>query len=358
MKTQSTTVLPVAQPHVYEVIVIGAGQAGLAMGYYLHLQRRDFLMLEAAPQVGQSWRERYDSLQLFTPAPYCHLPGFPLLLPRKHYPTKDEIARYLQQYAQQFRLPVELGQPVVSLTKKEGLFFLQTPSAHYLAQQVVVATGPFQAPFLPTYATAPAPEVVQLHSSRYRNPGQLPPGNVLVVGAGNSGAQIAVELAKYHAVHLSVKRKPRFSSLRMLGRSVFWWATVTGALYASPTSRVGKKVLRKADVIYGRELEQLLREKVIPLRPEITGFAGSQVFFKDGTSTQFSSIIWATGFQPDYRWLQIAGAITADGNPLHEQGLSPVPGLFYLGLSWQRSRSSALLLGAARDAQFIARQLL
>ncbi|MFC6999058.1 flavin-containing monooxygenase [Rufibacter roseus] len=265
--------------NLYDVVVIGAGQAGLAMGYYLHLQRKNFLMLDGASQVGQSWRDRYDSLRLFTPAEYCNLPGWPLLMPKGHYPTKDQIADYLQQYAQQFQLPIQLEQRVTSFYKAEGAFYIATSTHTFRAKQVVIAAGPFQKPYIPNFVTTPADHVVQLHSAYYRNPGQLPAGKVLVVGAGNSGAQIAVELAKTHEVHLSVRKKPRFSSLRMLGKSVFWWATKTGAIYASPTSRTGRKVMKKTDIVYGKELQQLLKKGQVPLRPEISGFAGATVQF-------------------------------------------------------------------------------
>ncbi|MGV3540929.1 MAG: flavin-containing monooxygenase [Rufibacter sp.] len=342
----------------FDVVIIGAGQAGLALGYYLKQQNQHFVILEAAPRVGQSWRNRYDSLTLFTPSEYCQLPGYSLNLPNGHYPTKDQISDYLQDYAAYFGLPVALGQQVISVTKANGLFTSATISKTYQAKNVVVATGPFQAPFIPSFVTVPSEKVVQVHSAQYRNPAQLPAGSVLVVGAGNSGAQIAVELAKTHQVHLSVKKKPRFSGLRRLGKSVFWWGTKTGALYASPSSFLGKKMLWQNDVIYGRELEDLLEKNQIWLRPEIESFAKDTVQFKDKSEGRFSAIVWATGFRPEYSWLQVEGALAENGLPKHHNGVNPVKGLFYLGLSWQRSRSSALMLGAGRDAQFIAQRIL
>ncbi|KAA3436187.1 flavin-containing monooxygenase [Rufibacter hautae] len=342
---------------IYDVLVIGAGQAGLALGYYLQQQKKDFLLLDASARVGDSWRNRYDSLRLFTPAPYCNLPGWPLPFPKNHYPTKDEIADYLEQYAQRFQLPLALEQKVLSLTRTNGVFQAQTSTQLFQARQVVIATGPFQTPFVPSFSSNPDERVLQLHSSQYLNPAQIPAGKVLVVGAGNSGAQLAVELAQTHEVHLSVRKQPRFSSLQVLGQSVFWWATKTGAIYAPPTSFLGKMALRQADVVYGRELEKLLRKGDIQLRPEIKGFNQAQTIFQDGSQTTFGSILWATGFKPCYDWLQIPGAIAANGSPVHQNGISPIAGLFYLGLSWQRSRSSALLLGAGRDAWYIAQQL-
>ncbi|RNI33131.1 hypothetical protein EFA69_01550 [Rufibacter immobilis] len=357
MQPENHTFLFPSEAALYDAIVVGAGQAGLAMGYYLKQQNQRFLLLEQSLAVGQTWRDRYDSLKLFTPAEYCALPGLPLSLPQGHYPTKDQIADYLHRYAQHFRLPVLLRQKVVSLTREGNLFHLQTTQHHFQARQVIVATGPFQVPFIPTYATAPGKEVVQVHSAQYRNAGQLPAGRVLVVGAGNSGAQIAVELSQTHEVHLSVKKPPRFSPLRKWGKSVFWWATKTGAIYAPPSTFLGRKLLQQNDVIYGHELEQALKKREITLRPLIIGFNQQHVYFEDHTLGSFESIVWATGFRPSYEWLQIPEALGPNGWPLHQQGISPVTGLFFLGLSWQRSRSSALLLGAGRDALFISRQL-
>ncbi|AKQ47403.1 hypothetical protein TH63_00870 [Rufibacter radiotolerans] len=338
-------------------MVIGAGQAGLAMGYYLQQQDKRFLLLDKNKAVGQSWAERYRSLRLFTPAAYCHLPGWPLSSPNGTYPTKDQIATYLQEYARHFQLPVLLNQTVSALTKNGGIFQVQTQQQVFQARQVIIATGPFQTPFVPTFSPAPASGILQLHSSAYQEPGQLPPGKVLVVGAGNSGAQITVELSQTHEVNLSVRKPPRFSSLRKLGKSVFWWATKTGAIFAPPHSFLGKKMLRQTDVIYGRELEQALQKKSITLRPELSRFNVPEALFQDGSNTAFSSIVWCTGFQSDYSWLQVKNALDPGGQPLHQEGISPVAGLFYLGLQWQRSRSSALLLGAGRDAHFLAQRL-
>ncbi|GGK60682.1 flavin-containing monooxygenase [Rufibacter glacialis] len=357
MQPESQTIPLQEKQTAYDVMVIGAGQAGLALGYYLHLQNKNFLLVDAAPRLGDSWRNRYDSLRLFTPAEYCHLPGWPLQLPKGYYPSKNEIADYLEQYAAHFKLPVALQQEVISLTKEEGIFHIQTTSTSFLARQVVIATGPFQAPFIPEYPTAPSADLVQIHSAHYRSPAQIPAGKVLVVGAGNSGAQIAVELARTHEVHLSVKKPPRFSSLTKWGKSVFWWATKTKVLYASPSSFIGNRLRRDSDLIYGLELKELLQNKKVSLRPAITGFGQEHITFQDGTHTRFQSIVWATGFKPDYGWLQLPGALGSNGQPVHQQGISPVAGLFYLGLSWQRSRGSALLLGAGKDAQFIAEQL-
>ena len=177
----------------FDTVVIGGGQAGLAIGYYLKRQNRRFVILEAGPRVGEAWRGRWDSLRLFTPAKYNGLPGLPFPGADFYFPTKDEVAEYLERYAQRFELPVRLNAKVDALTRRDGRYQLTAGPQRLSAARVVVATGAFRRPRLPAYASELDPALVQLHSSAYRNPTQLPPGSVLVVGAGNSGAEIALE---------------------------------------------------------------------------------------------------------------------------------------------------------------------
>jgi putative flavoprotein involved in K+ transport len=179
----------------FDTIVVGGGQAGLAVGHYLVKQRRNFVILDAGGRVGDTWRGRWDSLRLFTPARYDGFPGMPFPAPGGYYPTKDEMADYLEAYSDRFDLPVRTGVRVGSLGREEGRYFLVSNAGRFEAENVVVATGPLQRPRIPTFAANLDPSIAQLHSSTYRNPGQLPRGNVLVVGAGNSGAEISVELA-------------------------------------------------------------------------------------------------------------------------------------------------------------------
>jgi putative flavoprotein involved in K+ transport len=200
--------------------VIGGGQAGLAVGYHLAHQERDFVILDAARRVGDAWRRRWDALRLFTPARYSGLPGMSLPAPDGYFPTKDEMADYLEAYAARFALPVRLGVRVAALTREDGRYRLSVGDERLAADQVVVATGPFQQPHIPAFASELDPRIVQLHASAYRNANQLQEGGVLVVGAGNSGAEIALELAATRRTYLS-GRDTGHVPLR-LGRA-FWW---------------------------------------------------------------------------------------------------------------------------------------
>ncbi len=214
----------------HEVIVVGGGQAGLAMGYFLRRQGRDFTILEGADQPAAAWRRRWDSLRLFTPARYSALPGLAFPGDPDLYPTRDEVASYLANYARKLELPVQLGSRVRSLRRVDDTYVLETDERTYEAEQVVGATGAFQVPRLPAIADRLDPSVVQLHSGEYRSPSDVPEGPVLVVGGGNSGFQIAEELAVSREVHLAVGSRQTPLPQRLLGRDLFWYLEATGLI--------------------------------------------------------------------------------------------------------------------------------
>jgi putative flavoprotein involved in K+ transport len=338
-----------------EVAVIGAGQAGLAMGYYLAQQGRRFVILDGAPRIGQSWRVRYDSLKLFTPAQYNNLPGLPFPAPADHYPTKDEVADYLERYAKTHRLPVQLNTRVQALKRGTDGYLIETEGETYCANQVVIATGPFQRPFTPPFATGLAAEVFQIHSSQYRNPEQLPPGPVLVVGAGNSGAQIAEELSLTRKVYLSVGTRPPYRPQRVLGRSLFWWLDKLGVMNLTRDTWLGRK-LSAADPLIGTDLNKMARERGVELLGRAEKAAGKTVTFTGGRTLPVSTIVWATGFRPDFRWVQVP-VFDDRGVPIHQRGVTAAPGLYFLGLRWQHTQGSGLLGGVGRDAAFLAAQI-
>ena len=222
---------------------------------------------------------------------------------------------------------------------------------------MIVATGPFQLPWIPPFSNLLDPSVTQMHSAHYRNPADLRPGSVLVVGCGNSGAQIAVELARSHKVSLSAGRRINFMPLSIFGKSIFWWFDTLGILNAPSDSRVGRAVRKRPDPVFGFELKRLFRSERITLKPMTVGAEERTVRFSDGSTMKVENIIWATGFRSDYSWLHIPGALGEDGKPLHERGVSPVNGLYYVGLPWQTSRNSALLGGVGHDAKAIVQKI-
>jgi putative flavoprotein involved in K+ transport len=336
-----------------DVLVIGAGQAGLAVGWHLREQGiTSFLLLDAGSEVGHVWRSRWDSLRLFTPAEYDALPGMPFPAPAGTYPIKDEVADYLRGYAIAFELPVRLNTRVTRLTKTGDTFHADTSTGPVTARQVVIATGPFQTPVIPRIGDGLAADVVQVHSADYRNPDQLPDGPVLVVGAGNSGLQIACELAATRPVTVAVGTRPPMLPQRFLGRDLFWWLTRLGLITKTADSRLARRLQKRGDLVIGTRWRDLTRLG-IQVRPRLDDVDLTTAMFADGSVTQVAAVVWATGFRPDYSWLDVPGAVV-DDKVANERGISAVPGLSVLGLPWLHTRGSALLGYVKDDAAWLA----
>ena len=335
-----------------DVVVVGGGQAGLAMAWHLAQQGLRFVVLEAAPELGQTWRSRWDSLKLFTPAQYDALPGMAFPAPADTYPTKEPVADYLQAYAAAFDLPVRVNARATSLTRTDEGFEVLAGDQTYRARQVVVATGPFQVPFVPPQARGLDPSVTQLHSADYRNPQALPEAPALVVGGGNSGFQIAEELAATRQVDLSIATRYPMLPQRLGGRDLFWWLTRLGLLRVTVTSRPGRR-MRRRDVVIGTNRRRLERAGV-RFRPRLVDADGRTVRFADHRLLEdVGVVVWATGYRSDYRWIDIPGVVR-EGHVVHRRGVTQVPGLYFLGLSWQHTRGSALLGFVNDDAAYLA----
>jgi putative flavoprotein involved in K+ transport len=337
-----------------EVIVVGGGQAGLTAGYYLTQARIPFVVLHAGLRVGDSWRQRWDSLTLFTPAVYSALPGLPFPGHPEHYPGKDEVADYLEQYAQTHELPIRYDSRVNSLESANGGYRLQTQSGIYDAAQVIVATGAYQRPYIPPISEQLSDEVTQLHSAEYRNPNQLSAQDVLVVGAANSGAQIAEDLAPTHRVRLSqgarIPRLPR----RILGQSVHWYGDHLGLIAASLDSWRGRT--QRGDTLIGASLRQLKRNHGVELVDRTVDAHQHTVRLKNGRELDVQAVVWATGYQPDYSWIHVP-VLDERGAPIHRRGVTEATGLYFVGMKNQYSRGSSLIHWVRHDAQFIVERL-
>jgi putative flavoprotein involved in K+ transport len=338
----------------YDVVVVGAGQAGLAIGYFLARQGLRFVIVDAGDAVGSAWRTRWDSLTLFTPRRYDSLPGLAFPGDADGYPTRDETIAYLKQYAAELELPIELNSAVCALTRLDGRYLVELDGETIEADQVVVATGPFQTPSLPPFAEQLAPEVVQMHSTAYRRPAALPEGTVLVVGGGNTGFQIAAELATSHDVHLSVGSRQKPLPQRLLGRDLFWWLGKLGLITKTVDSRLGKK-LRDRDVLIGSS-PRAVKRLGVKLRPRATAVSGRTVTFADGGKLDADTVIWATGYQPDHSWIELP-LTDDDGRLKQRRGVTEQPGLYFLGQQWQHTRGSALLGWVKDDAEYLAEQV-
>ena len=323
------------------------------MGHFLKHHGRRFVILERADSVGSAWRERWESLTLFTPRRYSALPG--LLFPGEPdgYPTRDEVIAYLERYAETLELPIVLNSEVKKVEKgDEGRFRLEVDGRILTADQIVVATGPFQTPYVPTLATKVGDDVFQTHAVGYRRPDEVPTGTALVVGGGNTGFQIAKELSATHKVVLSVGSRQKPLPQRVLGRDLFWWLTKARILDKTVDSRLGRK-LSTRDTLIGSSPRELKKRYRVEVRPRLVHADGRTVRFEDGGELEIDAVIWASGYRPDYSWIELP-IFDEDGRLRHRRGATDVPGLYFLGLTWQYTRGSALIGWVKDDAAFIA----
>jgi putative flavoprotein involved in K+ transport len=340
----------------FDVVVVGGSQAGLAIGYHLAQRGVRFVILDAGPEVGHVWRSRWDSLTLFTPSQYSGLPGMAFPSLNDTYPSKDDVASYLQTYASAFDLPVRLNAKVTSLTKgADGEYLVTTADGEFTASQVVVATGPFQVPFVPPIADELDETVTQIHSADYRNHSQLPEGHVLVVGGGNSGFQIAEELTATKKVDLSVGKRVPSLPQRLLGKDLFWWLSGIGFIKISTDSRLGRR-MAKRDVLIGSS-PRGLRQSGVTMRKRLARAVGRRAVFDDGSEQEIDAIVWATGYRSDFAWIDIPTIKDASGGIVHRRGVTDAPGVFFVGLTWQHTRGSALIGFVSEDAAFIANRI-
>ena len=315
------------------------------------------MILDAGSRTGETWRDRYDSLTLFTPRAYSQLPGLDLQGDPRGYPTKDEVAAYLETYQGAFGLPIQHSQTVRRLAPTPRGFVVETDRELLDARAVVVATGPFQIPKTPAWASDVA--VPQVHSARYRGPTIVAGARVLVVGGGNSGAQIAEELAADgRRVTWAVSGTPRFVPALVLHRSVFWWLDTLGILSAHRESLRGRLLRRRGDPVFGGGMREMIDDGRVQQAHAAIGADGGTVSFEDGLTIEVDAVVWCTGFASDYGWLDVAGVLGTDGLPVHRDGISTADRrIGFVGLGWQRSRNSGLLGGVGADAAFVVEHL-
>jgi putative flavoprotein involved in K+ transport len=358
--------MPEREPEHVETVVIGGGQAGLSVGHHLARQERPFLILDANQRVGDAWRKRWDSLRLFTPARYNALAGMAFPAPAHSFPTKDEVADYLEAYAARFQLPVRTGVRVDRLLREDGRFVVTAGDRSWEADNAVVAMSTFQVPRVPPFATGLSPEIVQLHSAGYRNPSQLQEGGVLVVGAGNSGAEIALEVASRHPTWLAGKES---------GHVPFRIEGAAARLVFQPLlfRVVGHRVLT-VDTPIGRKLRPRLLSHAAPLVrvkprdlaaaaiqrvPRVIGVRNGHPLLADQQILEVANVIWCTGFGPDFSWIDLPVFGENQNEPTHHRGVvANQPGLYFVGLYFLYAMSSGFLPGVDRDAEHIVHTIL
>jgi len=345
----------------FHTIVIGGGQAGLSVGYFLARQHRRFVILDAGQRVGDAWRQRWDSLRLFTPAVFDGLAGMKFPAPSFTFPTKDEMANYLEAYAHRFHLPVRNGVRVDRVTRMGSRYLVEAGAQRFEADHVVVAMSRYQVPRVPAFAKDLHTDILQMHSSEYRGLRQLKPGGVLLVGAGNSGAEIAIEVAREHQTWVAGRDTghvpfqvnglvARLGLLRFLFRFVFHRVLTVG-------TPIGRR-LRRQVVTQGGPLirvkPQQLAAAGVQRVPKVTGLRNGLPETEDGRVLDVANVIWCTGFGNGLSWIDLP-IFDANGEPRHESGVATdETGLYFVGLHFLHSLSSMMIHGIARDAKRIA----
>ena len=342
-------------------VVVGGGQAGLSVGYHLARQGVAFVILDAASRVGDPWRGRWDSLRLFTPARHSGLDGMPFPAPPFSFPTKDQMADYLEAYARRFALPVRSGTRVERLSRLGNGFVLIAGEARFEAENVVVAVGTYQRPRVPAFARELDPSIVQLHSFAYRGPVQLREGDVLLVGAGNSGAEIALELARGHRTWLAGRATgevpfrvdglaARLGLSRLVLRVLFHRVLSVDTPIGR---RVRPRMLHQAAPLIRTKAADLAAAGVVRV-PRVVGTRDGLPLLEDGRVLEVANVVWCTGFDPGFSWIDLP-VFGADGEPRHQSGLVPSePGLYFVGLHFLHAFSSEMIHGVGRDAARIA----
>lgn len=348
----------------HETVIIGAGQAGLATGYHLARLGRSFVILEADQRVGDVWRRRWDSLRLFTPARHDGLPGWRFPAKGWSFPSRDDMADYLEAYAARFGLPVRTGMAVDRVVADgDGGYLVSASGRRFQADNVVVATGAYQLPTVPAFAAQLHPDIVQLHSSDYRDPSQLQDGGVLVVGAGNSGAEIALEAAAAHRVWLSGREVGAIPFrivglpsrlllerlvLRVLFHRVLTVRTPMGRRMRARMAGQGTPLIRiRPQEITAAGVERVAR---------VAGVRDGLPLLESGRLLEVANVVWCTGFRHDFSWIDLPGL--GDGEPPHRRGVvAGQPGLYLVGLHFLYAMSSAMIQGVGRDAAYVARHI-
>lgn len=342
-----------------DVLIIGAGQAGLALAYHLNSTKLSYQLIERNHHIGDSWRHRYDSLTLFTPRVFSALPGLALEGDPQGYASRDEFADYLDRYGKYFEFPIHLGQEIQLLERINGGFQAVTQTNDYFVSKVViVATGPFQKPKVPLIATNFSSEVKQFTPETYRNAAQIPVGKVLIVGDGATGRDIASELAKTHQVLLATGRSRRLLPEKILSKSIWWWLDKLGIMRIPAKSALGK-YMRRVDPFPARENRLAdLKRKGVQVMKSLVEVNGRTVRFAKGDVSEVDSVVWATGYKDDSDWIAIPEIKDGNGNFIHQEGISPIKDLYFIGRSWQRTRGSALVTGVGDDALYLTRRIL
>lgn len=342
-----------------DFLVIGGAQAGLSIAYHLKAAGKNFLVVDGGNEIGASWLNRWDSLKLFTPTEYNHLPGLKFSSPKGHYPDKYEVANYFNDYVKQFDIPVQLNTLITSVKKTENGFLITHKNGELKAKQIIIATGPFHTPYTPPCHSKLSNDVLQMHSNYYKGLQQLQSGDALVVGGGDSGYQILDEISKdgkrtvYFSGDTTVKSLPQ----KFLGKTLWWWFSLIGFLKFNKYSAIGKRIKGFTQPVIGTDVKEILSRENVKILGRTKDAMNHTLFFEKRKVETIKNIVWATGYRPNFTWVE-GLELDEDNYPKNYRGICNIEGLYFLGLPWMYTRGSATLGGVANDAEYLKSEIL
>ncbi|MDN6280344.1 MAG: NAD(P)/FAD-dependent oxidoreductase [Psychroflexus sp.] len=341
-----------------DFVIIGAAQAGLSIAYELKLRGYSFIILDKENEIGASWLNRWDSLKLFTPAEFNNLKGLDFPAPKGSYPNKYEVADYFKSYVSHFDFPIQLNTLVTKVTKDKQIFKIFHDTSTIKSRHLIVATGPFHIPYIPRFSKNISDHITQLHSNFYKKPEQLEKGKTLVVGDGDSGYQILDEISRstpntvYFSGNTSVQTLPQ----EILGKTLWWWFTITGFLSISKDSWLGQKIINSRQPIIGTDVKAILFRQNVVCVGHTVDANQTEVITEKEVLKDLRNIVWATGYRPNFKWIK-GLELDKDNYPAHKRGVSHMKGLFFIGLPWLHTRASATLGGVKEDAEYLVNQI-
>lgn len=341
-----------------DFVIIGGAQAGLSMAYHLKEMGKNFVVVDGEEEIGASWLNRWDSLKLFTPTEYNHLPGLRFDAPKGYFPSKVEVADYFKSYVEKFKIPVQLNTLVTSVHKTEKGFHVTSRESEIEAKNVIVATGPFHIPYTPPCHTKISEGILQMHGNYYKGPHQLQDGDTLVVGGGDSGYQILAEISidKSRNVYFSGDTNVKSIPQQILGKTLWWWFTLIGFLSYNKYSWIGKKISSISQPIIGTDVKEILSRNNVIIAGRTKDALNDEIIFEERKISTIKNVIWATGYRPNFKWIE--GLELDEANyPKNYRGVSNIEGLFFIGLPWMYTRGSATLGGVSKDASYLAKMI-
>lgn len=338
-----------------DFIIIGGAQAGLSMAYELKQQNKSYLVVDGGTEIGGSWLSRWDSLTLFTPSEYNNLAGLDFDAPKGYYPNKNEVAEYFKSYVEKFDIPIQFNTLITNVKRTSEGFELNYDGGSLRSKQLIIATGPFHIPYTPPCASKISNSIFQMHSNYYKASTQLKEGDALVVGSGDSGYQILDEVSKDQSITVYFSGDTNVKSIpqQFLGKTLWWWFTVTGFLSFSKYSWIGKKINSWTQPVIGTDVKEILSRKNVKIVGRTTDAFHETISFEKNEISTIKNVIWATGYRPNFTWIE---GLELDEHhyPKNHRGISNLEGLFFIGLPWMYTRGSATLGGVKKDAEYLA----